>query len=107
MEFFNPVIDRLQDGVSLQNEKAAIVAHNLANMDTPGFQRVSFTNAMMDARKRLGLPLMDDDDYSDGSVVEEKEMTSLGHAKVLQSSYLRLLSLQYGILKKVVSQGKG
>ncbi|MFA5928793.1 MAG: flagellar basal body protein [Candidatus Margulisiibacteriota bacterium] len=107
MSLFNPVVERLEGGVRYEAQKASVVAHNVANMDTPGYQRVSFSKSLNEARKKLGIPEDKTDDYGDGSVNLENEMATLGKTKLRHSSYLKLIGLQYGILRKVVSQGKG
>ncbi|MFC1478524.1 flagellar basal body rod protein FlgB [Candidatus Margulisiibacteriota bacterium] len=107
MALFNPVIQRLEQSVTYQTQKAAIVAHNIANIDTAEYQRVSFTKSLKKARRKLGLPEEDADDYGNGEVALEKEMAILGKTKLRYSSYIKLLGIQYGIYKKVFSQGKG
>ncbi|MFH1428634.1 MAG: hypothetical protein ABIH39_02710 [Candidatus Margulisiibacteriota bacterium] len=107
MEIFDPVIQKLEQSIAYQTQKAAIVAHNIANIDTPEYQRVNFTNSLKMARRKLGLPEEDSDDYGKGEVALEQEMAILGKAKLKYSSYIKLLGLQYGIYKKVFNQGKG
>jgi hypothetical protein len=107
MEFFDPAIHRLESSVLYESQRAAVAAHNVANIDTPGYQRVAFSKALRDARKQLGILVEESDDYGNGEVVLEREVALLGKSKVKQASYLKLLGLQYGILKKVYSQGKG
>jgi len=107
MSWVNPILDRLEQGVLYETQKAAVIAHNVANIDTPDFQRVSFSVALKKARRQLGLDESSEDDYGTGEVILEKEMSTLGKTKLRHSSYLRLLGLHYGILKRVATQGKG
>ena len=107
MEIFSPTISLLEQSVAYEAQRASIIAHNIANIDTPDYQRISFAKTLADTRKKLGLPAIDDADYGLGEVDLDKEMSALGEVKTVQTSYLRLLSLQLGILKKVVTQGKG
>ena len=107
MEIFGPSIVVLEEAVAYETLRASIVAHNISNIDTQGYHRLSFAKTLSDTRKKLGLPATDNEDYGTGEVDLEKEMSALGETKTVQSSYLRLLSLQVGILKKAVTQGKG
>jgi len=107
MQIFGPSISMLERGIAIETQRASIIAHNISNIDTVGYQRISFAQALAETRKKLGLPSSDNDDYGSGEVSLEKEMAALGQVKTSHSSYVRLLGMQMGILKKVVSQGRG
>ena len=107
MQIYSPIIGQLEQHTIYETQRAAIVAHNVANIDSENYHRISFSDALAFERKKLGLTESDSDDYGHGEVVLEKEMSVLGKSKIKHASYLRLLNIQNSILKKVFSQGKG
>jgi len=107
MPLFDNIIQKIENGVKLENQMSAVIAHNVANIDNPQFKRIAFSKSLQEARKKLGLDEKVIDDYDGDEVNLEKELVAFGKSKIRHAAYLKLLGLRFGILKKVVSQGRG
>lgn len=107
MSLINPILGKLEDAVRYETSKSNISAYNISRIDDKNFYRVSFSEVLAEQRQKLGLPEQDPDDYMGKEVNFETETALIGKSKLKHSSYLRLLGMHYGILRKVFSQGKG
>ncbi|MFA5875414.1 MAG: flagellar basal body protein [Candidatus Margulisiibacteriota bacterium] len=96
IDIFDPTFDRVQHAMEMATQRQAVIAHNIANADTPGYQAMKFDDELQQAVKRLENP----------SVNIEEEMASLTDNSLRYSSYVKLLSTKLNILKTIASQGR-
>lgn len=92
---FDPSFMALEKGMSISAKKQAVIAHNIANADTPGFEALEFDEVLNETIKR-----------KNKNVIIEEEMKDLAQNSLLYSSYVKLMSAKISILKTVVTQGK-
>ena len=93
---FDPTFDRVQQAMEIATKRQAVIAHNLANADTPGYHALKFDDQLEQAVKRLENP----------TVNIEEEMASMTENSIRYSSYVKLLSTKLNILKTIASQGR-
>jgi flagellar basal-body rod protein FlgB len=95
IELFDETFNGLQRAVDIATQKQAIIAHNIANAKTPGFEPLEFDSVLNKAVKR-----------ANKNVVLEDEMDALSRNANDHSSYVKLLATKIGILRTVVTQGR-
>ncbi|MBI5700660.1 hypothetical protein HZC34_02280 [Candidatus Saganbacteria bacterium] len=86
----------LETAMKKSAEIQAVHAHNLANINTPGFEPLEFNSELGRAQKRL-----------DGKKVNlEEEMSKLSENSTKYSAYVKLLTQKINIIKSIASQGR-
>lgn len=98
---FNPAIfdqafDNIEKSIKIASKRQAIIAHNIANANTPDYEALEFDEI-------LGRAVVRQDERK---VILEKEMADLSENSVLYSSYIKLMSQKLGILRTIASQGR-
>ena len=96
VEVFDGTFDRMEKAMEIATKRQAVIAHNIANADTPGYQALTFDNELQKAVTRLEQP----------SVNLEEEMAALTENSVAYSSYIKMMSTKLNVLKSVASQGR-
>ncbi len=86
----------LEKGMKEAAEEQAVHAHNLANVDTPGFMPLEFDKELGRAVKRL----------DQKKVVVEEEMAKLSENSMRYSAYVKLLTQKINILRTIATQGR-
>lgn len=71
-------------------------AHNLANINTPGYEPVEFDEELQKAVKRL----------DNKKVVLEEEMAALSENSIKYTACVKLLTQKVNVLKTIASQGR-
>jgi len=93
---FDPTFSNLEGAMRVASAKQAVIAHNLANAQTPDYEPLEFSEELNRAIKRKDRK----------KVVIEEEMAALSENSVRYSSYVKLLSQKIGILRTIVTQGR-
>lgn len=126
---FDPTFSRLEGGLSELARRQAIIANNVANANTPGYQAQAFSQFLTEAEGQIGSEpgaaglaegaaaapaLAGATSQAAGpgapaagsSVVLEDQMAKLAENNLRYTSYIRLLNYKIAVLRKVVSQGR-
>lgn len=96
MRIFDGTFSNLEGALDVSAKRQAIISHNIANANTPGYVPLDFDEVLGKAVKRTN---------GKGVVIEE-EMASLTENSVKYSAYVKLLSSKINILKTIVTQGR-
>lgn len=92
----DPTFDNLERAMNVSTKKQAIIAHNIANAATPGYEAMDFDEVLGKAVKRT----------ENRGVVIEEEMASLAENSIKYSAYVKLLSSKISTLRTIVTQGR-
>jgi flagellar basal body rod protein FlgB len=96
LQIFDSTFYNLQRAMDNASKRQAILAHNMANANTPGYDAMDFDAVLGEAVKR-----------ADGrGVVIEEEMASLTENSVMYSAYVKLLSSKLSTLRSIATQGR-
>jgi len=93
---FDNTISNLEGGMRTSAAKQTVIAHNLANANTPGYEPMDFDEELGKAVKR----------QDSKKVILEEEMARLSENSVRYSAYVKLLTQKFSILRSVVTQGR-
>lgn len=93
---FDDTFMNLQHAMEISTKRQAIIAHNIANVDTPGYEALDFDKALGRAVKRA----------EGKKVILEEEMAALSENSIKYSAYVKLLSTKINILRTVATQGR-
>ncbi|MFH1617335.1 MAG: flagellar basal body protein [Candidatus Margulisiibacteriota bacterium] len=86
----------LEKAMATAVERQAVIAQNIANANTPGYEPLEFDEVLQKAVKRR--------DQENVSI--EKEMALLADNSVKYSSYAKLMSSKVNLMKTIISQGR-
>jgi len=95
-EIFDKSFNDLEQAIKIAAKRQAIIAHNIANANTPGFEAQEFDEV-------LGKAIVRQDAKK---VVLEKELDALSQNSMRYSSYVKLMTSKLGILRNIATQGK-
>lgn len=73
-----------------------VISHNIANANTPGYEALTFDEQLMQAVKR----------QDQKRVVLEEELADLTENSVKYSSYVKMLSTKFNVLRTIAAQGR-
>lgn len=93
---FDETYSSLERAMKIATQKQAVIAHNIANAKTPGYEAMTFDEQLMHAVKR----------QDKKQVVLEEELAALTDNSIKYSTYVKVLSTKIGILRTIVTQGK-
>ena len=93
---FDNTFMNLQHAMEISTKRQAIIAHNIANADTPGYEALAFDEALGRAIKRV----------EGKKIILEEEMAALSENSIKYSAYVKLLSTKINILRTVATQGR-
>lgn len=93
---FDQTFNNLENAIKVSAKRQAVIAHNIANANTPGYEAMEFDEVLNQAVVRQG----------EKEVVLEKEMDRLSRNSMDYSSYVKLMSTKLSILRTISSQGK-
>ena len=96
MEIYDQTFDSLERAMKVSAMKQAVIAQNIANAKTPGYEAMTFDEQLNKAVKRQ--------DKRD--VMLEDEMAELAKNSGQYSSYVKLLTSKIGVLRTIATQGK-
>jgi len=96
MVVFDEQFDSLERAMSIAAQRQAVIAHNIANAKTPGYEALDFDAELLKATARQG----------NMNVILEDEMAKLANNSVEYSAFVKLLSSKINILRTIATQGK-
>lgn len=82
--------------MEISTRRQEVIASNIANANTPGYQPLSFDDELMKAVGR----------QDQNEVVLEEELAALTENSVKYSSYAKLFSARLNILRTIATQGR-
>ncbi|OGC06725.1 hypothetical protein A2526_06425 [candidate division WOR-1 bacterium RIFOXYD2_FULL_36_8] len=92
---FDPAYISLKGALGETIIKQEVAAHNLANINTPGFEPNTFDEVLQKVIKR-----------EDKKITVEQEMDEISQNVLRYSSLVKLLSYKINTLKTIASQGR-
>ncbi len=95
LELFDDTFVNLQNAVERAVKTQAVIAHNIANAKTPGYEAMEFDKVLNKAVKR-----------ANKEVVFEEEMNALSKNAIDHSAYIKLLASKISVIRTVVTQGR-
>lgn len=93
---FDPTFNSLERAMRIATQKQAVIAHNIANAKTPGYEPMAFDEHLMKAVKK----------QDQKQVVLEEELSDLTKNSNRYSAYIKLMTAKINILKSIATQGK-
>lgn len=93
---FDESFNTLERAMQIATRKQAVIAHNIANAKTPGYEPLTFDEQLMKAVKR----------QDKKEVVLEDEMASLTENSVKYSAFVKLMSSKISVLRTIATQGR-
>ncbi|KAF0133472.1 MAG: hypothetical protein FD145_1271 [Candidatus Saganbacteria bacterium] len=91
---FDPVFGDLEKAMKIAAAKQSVISHNIANANTPGFEKLEFDEELNRAVR------------SNEKVSIEKEMAALSNNSINYASYVKILSAKLNNLKTIATQGR-
>lgn len=82
--------------MEIATRRQEVIAHNIANAKTPGYEALTFDEELMQAVKRLDRK----------EVVLEEELAALTENSIKYSTYVKLLSSKINVLRTIATQGR-
>lgn len=96
LKIFDETFGNLERAMEIATKKQAVIAHNIANAKTPGYEALTFDEELMRAVKRLDKK----------QVVLEEELAALTENSIKYSAYVKLLSSKINVLRTIATQGR-
>jgi flagellar basal body rod protein FlgB len=96
LEIYDATFDSLERAMKVAALKQAVIAQNIANAKTPGYEALTFDEQLNMAVKRR--------DKKD--VTLEEEMAALAENTNKYSSFVKLMTSKIGVLRTIATQGK-
>lgn len=93
---FDPTFGNLERAMEIATRRQEVITNNIANARTPGYEALTFDQQLMRATKRM----------NNKGVILEDELAALTENSIAYSSYVKLLSSKFNILKTIASQGR-
>ncbi|NQU16931.1 MAG: hypothetical protein HQ564_02600 [Candidatus Saganbacteria bacterium] len=93
---FDKSFDDLEKAIRVSARRQAVIAHNIANANTPGYKPLEFNEVLERAVES----------ENNKKVVLEKELSDLSKNSLKYSSYIKIMSSKLGILRTIATQGK-
>jgi len=82
--------------MEIATRRQEVIAQNIANANTPGFEPLAFDEQLMRAVKRT----------EQREVNLEQELSSLTENSVQYSSYIKLMTAKFNVLRTIATQGR-
>jgi len=93
---FDATFSALEHSMKIASMRQAVIAQNIANAKTPGYEPQSFDEELMMAVKRSDKKKM----------VLEEELSDLTKNSIDYSGYVKMMTTKLNILKTIASQGR-
>ncbi len=93
---FDETFGNLQRAMEVATKRQAVIAHNIANINTPGYEAMKFDEVLNRAVKRA----------EKREVVLEEEMAQLTENSIKYSTYVKLMSTKLNVLRTIATQGR-
>ena len=95
-EVFGKTFDDLEKSMRVTAMRQEVIAHNIANANTPGYVAMTFDEELMQAIKK----------QDKKKVVLEDELAALSKNSIEYSGYAKMLISKLNLLRTVARQGK-
>jgi flagellar basal body rod protein FlgB len=96
LEIYDQTFNSLERAMKVAVMKQAVIAQNIANAKTPGYEAMTFDEQLNMAVKR----------QDNREVTLEEEMKDLAINSGQYSTYVKLLTSKIGVLRTIATQGK-
>lgn len=96
MEIFDPTFGSLEKAMGNSSKIQEVIAHNISNAKTPGYEALKFDETLDKAVKRL--------EKRDVSL--EEEMADMAKNNARYSAFSKMLTAKLAVLRAVVTQGR-
>jgi flagellar basal body rod protein FlgB len=100
MAEISPIFDQtfgtLERAMQVATLRQSVIAQNIANAKTPGYEALTFDEQLMRAVKR----------QERKQVILEEELASLTENSVKYSAYVKLMSSKINVLRTIATQGR-
>ena len=93
---FDKTFGNLEKGLKVSAAKQSVIAHNIANANTPGYEPMEFSAELNKAVKR----------QDKNKVVLEEEMAALSDNSIKYSAMSKLMTSKLNVWRTVVTQGR-
>jgi len=93
---FDSTFGSLEHAMRVSTQRQSVIAQNIANAKTPGYEPLDFDEELMRAVKRVDKK----------EVVLEDELASLTENSVRYSAYVKMMVSKLGVLRSIATQGK-
>ncbi|MFA4967720.1 MAG: flagellar basal body protein [Candidatus Margulisiibacteriota bacterium] len=93
---FDETFAHLEKGLKTSAAKQSVIAHNIANAKTPGYEPMDFDAELNKAVKR----------QDNKKVLIEEEMAALSDNSIRYSAMSKLMVSKLNVWRNVVSQGR-
>lgn len=114
---FGPQVNNLQHALSRTSQRHALLANNLANVNTPGYKRrdMDFSITLQEEMEKPGAAVMNGESGAstggtlrlDGNGVDlEKEVMSLAETELHYQALTDMTSSYFAGMKNVIREGK-
>ena len=95
-EIFDSTFVGLEKGIERSTKIQSIIAHNIANANTPGFEPLKFDEMLNTAVRRIDKK----------RVILEEEMADLSNNSLRHSAYVKLLTSKINVMRTVATMGR-
>ncbi len=95
VQLFDDTFNHLNDALDQSTKIQAVIAQNIANAKTPGYEALEFDKVLNKAVKR-----------ANKNVVFEEEMDSLSRNAIEHAAYVKLIAEKIAVIRTVVTQGR-
>lgn len=92
---FDESFSALDRAMQIATQRQAVIAHNIANADTPNYIPLEFDEVLQKAIQR-----------KEKKVNLELEMAALADNSTKYSAYTKLMTSKIGILRSIITQGR-
>ena len=96
LEIFDQSFNALERAMRIATLRQSVIAQNIANAKTPGYEALTFDEQLDRAVKRRDRK----------EVVLEDEMAALAKNSGQYSAYVKLMTSKLGVLRTIATQGK-
>jgi flagellar basal body rod protein FlgB len=93
---FDSTFNTLENQMLIATKRQEVIAQNIANAKTPGYEAMTFDEQLMQAVKRMDRK----------EVVLEDELAALTENSVKYSAYVKWMTSKLSALRAIVTQGK-
>jgi flagellar basal body rod protein FlgB len=96
VNLFDETFNSLEKAMAVATKRQAVIAQNIANAKTPGYEALSFDEELDRAVKR----------QDKRNVTLEEEMAALAENSGRYSAYVKMMTSKMSVLRSIVTQGR-
>jgi flagellar basal body rod protein FlgB len=95
IEMIDSTYSNLENAIGRSEKIQSVIAQNIANINTPGYEPLEFDAVLNKAVKR-----------ANSKIVMEEELDALSRNSIDHSAYVKLLASKISVMRSVVTQGR-